>query len=137
MSYLVEIQESEDTYFVGPQKIIALKPKKLVIADTGYAFYTNANEDNAVSKKKVKRVVELDLENLSMGDALPSGKTLITNVSDSFDNSFDSYKDKPEHFESIKRTISCGAGKYYYLNGNVKTDIPSGDQVFYPYFIEE
>ena len=85
----------------------------------------------------MKRVVELDLENLSMGDALPSGKTLITNVSDSFDNSFDSYKDKPEHFESIKRTISCGAGKYYYLNGNVKTDIPSGDQVFYPYFIEE
>ena len=58
--------DSESSYFVGPEKFIAIKPKKLVIADTGLAFYTDSD---LIYKKKVNRVVEIDLESLSMENA--------------------------------------------------------------------
>ncbi len=53
-----------NSYFAGPQKFIAIKPKKLVISDTGIAFYTNS--DSAVCYKNVNRGVEVDLGSLSM-----------------------------------------------------------------------
>ncbi|WP_294428236.1 hypothetical protein [uncultured Treponema sp.] len=53
--------------FYGPQKFIALKPKKLVIADDGVAFYTDAY--GAYKYKNVNRVVEVDLESFSTGTA--------------------------------------------------------------------
>ncbi len=46
-------------YFYGPSKFIAIKPKKLVIADEGYAFYT---DNDAYCFKNVNRIVEIDLE---------------------------------------------------------------------------
>lgn len=55
---------SQESFFVGPQKFIAIKPKKLVISDTGLAFYTT--ENGFLAKKKINRVVEIDLETLSM-----------------------------------------------------------------------
>ncbi len=55
---------SQESFFVGPQKFIAIKPKKLVISDTGLAFYTT--ENGVLAKKKINRVVEIDLETLSM-----------------------------------------------------------------------
>lgn len=58
--------DSESSHFVGPEKFIAIKPKKLVIADTGLAFYTDSD---LIYKKKVNRVVEIDLESLSMENA--------------------------------------------------------------------
>ena len=53
--------------FVGPQKIVAIKPKKLVILDSGVAFYTDA--DNALSFKKINRLVEVDLLNFVLKDS--------------------------------------------------------------------
>lgn len=50
--------------FYGPQKFIAIKPKKLVIADDGFAFYTN--EDGALSYRNVNRVVIVDLEKFAI-----------------------------------------------------------------------
>ena len=50
--------------FYGPKKFVALKPKKLVIADDGYAFYMDA--DNALSYKNVNRIVTVDLESFAM-----------------------------------------------------------------------
>lgn len=44
----------------GPARIIGIKPKKLVIADDGYAFYTDAT--GALCYKNVNRVVTIDLE---------------------------------------------------------------------------
>ena len=52
--------------FYGPKKFIALKPKKLVIADDGVAFYTN--NDGALSYRNVNRVVVVDLENFAIED---------------------------------------------------------------------
>ena len=49
--------------FYGPSKFVAIKPKKLVIADDGIAFYT----DNDVLKyKNVNRVVTVDLERFAI-----------------------------------------------------------------------
>ena len=52
--------------FVGPQRIVAIKPKKLVILDSGVAFYTD--DDNILSFKKVNRLVEVDLLNFVIGN---------------------------------------------------------------------
>ena len=66
-----------DSYLVGPQKFVALKPKKLVISDTGIAFYTTA--DGVLSYKNVNRIVEVDLKTLSISER--------TNVSFQFSSS--------------------------------------------------
>lgn len=50
--------------FYSPKKFIAIKPKKLVIADDGVAFYTDAND--ALRYKKVNRVVTVDLERFAI-----------------------------------------------------------------------
>ena len=48
-----------DPKFYSPQKFIAIKPKKLVIADSGIAFYT---DDGMWAYKNVNRIVTVDLE---------------------------------------------------------------------------
>ena len=49
-----------DKSFCGPQRIIAVKPKKLVIADNGIAFYTAADGTWAYKNKNRMFVVDLD-----------------------------------------------------------------------------
>lgn len=49
-----------DKSFCGPQRIIAVKPKKLVIADNGIAFYTAADGTWAYKNKNRMLVVDLD-----------------------------------------------------------------------------
>lgn len=53
--------------FAGPQKFIAVKPKKLVISDSGIAFFTD--DEGILKYKNVNRVVELDLEKLEITDS--------------------------------------------------------------------
>ncbi len=54
----VPSQDLSDSLLYGPRKFIALKPKKLVIADSGIAFYT----DSDIWKfKNVNRIVTIDL----------------------------------------------------------------------------
>ena len=60
---------SLNEYFVGPQKIIAIKPKKLVIADSGIAFYTD--DDGILKYKDVNRIVYIDLEEITESSTLP------------------------------------------------------------------
>lgn len=57
---VIASQISLSSNFYGPKKFIAIKPKKLVIADDGYAFYVDDN--NALSFKNVNRIVTVDLE---------------------------------------------------------------------------
>lgn len=45
--------------FYGPQKFVAIKPKQLVIADNGVAFYT---DNGGYRSKRAHRVVTVDLE---------------------------------------------------------------------------
>lgn len=49
--------------FYGPTRFIAVKPKKLVIADEGLAFYT---DDELLRYKNVNRVVYVDLESFAV-----------------------------------------------------------------------
>ncbi len=55
------------TNFYGPRKFVALKPKKLVIADDGLAFYTDA--DGLWSYKNVNRIVTVDLESFAIEES--------------------------------------------------------------------
>ncbi len=52
-----------NTALYGPQKFIAIKPKKLVIADDGIAFYVDT--DGLYKYKNVNRIVIVDLEKFS------------------------------------------------------------------------
>lgn len=56
-----------DSVFSGPQKFVAIKPKKLVVADSGVAFYTD--DEGVLKYKDVNRVVYVDLEKLSITGA--------------------------------------------------------------------
>ena len=68
--------ENVNSYsFFGPVKIIAIKPKQLVIADDGRAFYTDAL--GTYKYKNVNRIVTVDLESFSVTD--------ITNADCTFD----------------------------------------------------
>ena len=58
---------SDTTAFFGPVKFIAINPKKLVIADDGFAFYTDAN--GAYCNRNANRVVEVDLETFAITSA--------------------------------------------------------------------
>ncbi len=64
--------------FYGPSKFLAIKPKKLVIADEGIAFYTDS--DNALKYKNVNRVVIVDLDSFTINT------DEITNVAVSFED---------------------------------------------------
>lgn len=56
------------TGLFGPQRFIALEPKKLVILDSGEFTYI---KDGNVRGKKVNRVVEIDLETFTIGKVTP------------------------------------------------------------------
>ncbi len=49
--------------FYGPSKFVAVKPKKLVIADDGIAFYTY---NDVLKYKNVNRIVTVDLNSFSI-----------------------------------------------------------------------
>ena len=55
-----------ETCFYGPIKFVGLKPKKLVIADDGLAFYMEGNE---IFFNNVNRIVTVDLESFAIETA--------------------------------------------------------------------
>ena len=112
------------TYFAGPEKIVAIKPKKLVIFDNGRAFYTDA--DGVLKSKSVRRIVYVDLESLSILDSVD---TDVQNAS-SYPNpgSANCFESVPEEatyyylpnaagFQSINVTTS-GTYKPSFINQN-------------------
>ena len=54
--------------FFGPDKFIAIKPKKLVISDAGTYIWTNA--DGVFASKRINRIVYVDLNSLSITDTV-------------------------------------------------------------------
>jgi hypothetical protein len=58
--YALSKDNANEPYLSSPAKVIAVKPKKLVIADDGIAFYTE--NDGCLSYKNLNRVVTIDLE---------------------------------------------------------------------------
>ena len=61
--------------FFGPDKFIAIKPKKLVVSDTGAYIWTN--RDGVFAKKNINRVVYVDLDSLSITDTVDIDKEAV------------------------------------------------------------
>lgn len=59
---------ADSAFFYGPKKFVAIKPKKLVIADDGIAVYTD--ELGVLCFKNVDRVITIDLETFSMAEVV-------------------------------------------------------------------
>ncbi len=53
-------------YFYGPEKFVAIKPKKLVIADDGAYIYIDEADDSKTTVKDINRVVTVDLTTKSI-----------------------------------------------------------------------
>ncbi len=71
--------KDEDEYsFFGPEKIIAIKPKELVIADDGRFFFTDAL--GTYRYKNANRIVTVDLESFSIKS--------VTTADCTFDNEY-------------------------------------------------
>lgn len=59
-NYFGPASETDNTSLFGPTKFIAIKPKKLVVADEGVLIYEG--DDEIIKMKNIDRVVELDLD---------------------------------------------------------------------------
>ena len=101
--------------FYGPTRFIAVKPKKLVIADEGLAFYT---DNELLRYKNVNRVVYVDLENFAVEKivtldpsvGLSENETsVLTSESRVFDKEFSYYTKNGSDFTSCFYVgITCG-----------------------------
>ena len=108
-------QEGEKSFY-GPTRFIAVKPKKLVIADEGLAFYT---DNNLLRYKNVNRVVYVDLESfavekivtLDSSVGLSENETSVLSASSPIfvENNFDYYTENGSgSTDSFYVGISCG-----------------------------
>ena len=59
--------------FYGPRKFVAIKPKRLYIADDGVAFYTDRY--GAFNSSNVNRIVAIDLTNFTISNSMD---TIVT-----------------------------------------------------------
>ena len=71
---ITENNQLSSTEFYGPQAFVAIKPKKLVIADNGLAVYTDAY--GLFRAKNVNRIVIVDLESFSISDTKEFSDTI-------------------------------------------------------------
>ena len=72
-------------FFAAPSKVIGIKPKKLIIADDGYAFYT---DDDVLAYKNMNRVVTVDLEEFVIENVQTTKAEFEKNASSYIKSSF-------------------------------------------------
>lgn len=107
---------------VSPQKFIAIKPKKLVIADDGFAFYTN--KDGAFGYKNRNAVVTVDLENFAVKKQEETNCTFTNTKTDiiAISCSYDYLEQSNVIYSSTDGNVY--EGDSYYLNdGNQPSQI--------------
>ena len=102
------------TAFYGPKKFIAIKPKKLVIADDGVAIYTN--DDGALSYRNVNRVVIVDLEKFAIEDASEVAVKYEGGASSDFTG---------DYTRDLHSKVY--PGNFYYTTGSYSGDIYDSD----------
>ena len=98
--------------FYGPTRFIAVKPKKLVIADEGLAFYT---DNELLRYKNVNRVVYVDLENFAVEKivTLDSSVGLSENETSVLtSDSFISVREN-EKVDYYTENVSCSTTSFY------------------------
>ena len=69
----------KDNYLSSPAKVIGLKPKKLVIADDGCAFYSDTE---CLKYKNMNRVATIDLEKFVVESVKTTKAEFSSNISD-------------------------------------------------------
>lgn len=108
---------SEEAFY-GPVSFIAIKPKKLVIADDGIAFYTDS--EGILKYKNVNRVVTVDLDSFSMD---------IQNAIVSFNND---YSDVKTGFDPTVLTSYNNALSAYISDSNIAYHDGTGGSITEP-----
>ena len=98
--------------FYGPEKFIALKPKKLVIAEDGFAFYTN--DDGALSYRNVNRVVIVDLEAFAIESCSDVSVKFAGGASSDFEG---------DYGRELYGNFSPDTTNFYYTNGSFTGNI--------------
>ncbi len=78
----IDPSKAEEAVFLGPEKFVALKPKKLVIADNGIAFYTDS--EGVWGYKNVNRIVTVDLEEFAIESSKDAGVKFNSDKKDKF-----------------------------------------------------
>lgn len=79
-AYALSKNWNEEEFFLSsPAKVIAVKPKKLVIADDGIAFYVDT--DDSLAFKNINRVVTINLERFVI-ESIQATKAGFVEVSD-------------------------------------------------------
>lgn len=108
-SFYAPAGKNNTSHFYGPQKIIGIKPKKLIIADNGVAFYTDS--DNAYNAKNVNRIVTVDLETFAITNVAdaPNGVTFEPDLTGDINTSAFAY---------VKNIME--EGKTYYESEDVE-----------------
>lgn len=98
------LKTSTEEMLSSPKKVIAIKPKKLVIADDGIAFYTD--KDGVLSFKNINRVVTIDLQTFVIDS--------IHTTSAKFDSDISEYLKSGISLDTIR-----SGGTYYDYNASV------------------
>lgn len=109
------------TGFYGPVKFVAIKPRKLVIADDGLAFYTD--NDGVLKYKNVSRVVTVDLESFAITNSTETDAIFGENNSAMLNISFENDSDFQEEFNSSSDVFPNLEAKVYY-SGNTQGVAP-------------
>lgn len=110
--------------FYGPQKIIGIKPKKLVIADNGTAFYTDANSGYYYCKN-ARRIVTVDLESFSISSVVDNAAAFETVLNETI------YTSAFGNINAFVSIIPDSSEGLYINNGSKFTPSSQGDYSVY------
>lgn len=97
-TYAGPSESEKQSCFFGPDRFVAIKPKKLVISDTGTYIWTN--EDGVSAKKNINRIVYVDLNSLSITDTVD----INTEVAE-----FSRRNPRP-YYSEVSKTVTAGSG---------------------------
>lgn len=114
--YALSKDNADEHYLSSPAKVIAVKPKKLVIADDGIAFYTD--NDGCLSYKNLNRVVTIDLEEFVVES--------VQTTAAKFDSEISSYIRSTISLEPLASggTVVASQEQGYFYVGSGDTWIP-------------
>ena len=116
--------------FFGPDKFVAIKPKKLVISDSGTYIWTNSYGVSA--KKDINRIVYVDLNSLSITDSVDINKDVAEF----------SRKYPRANYSEITKQVTAGTGgitlyERTISGSNVNYETLSGSIEIKPAFAEQ
>ena len=96
--------------FYGPTRFIAVKPKKLVIADEGLAFYT---DNELLRYKNVNRVVYVDLENFAVEKIVTLDSSVGLSENETSVLTSDSFISVSEGVDYYTENVLCSTTSFY------------------------